>query len=65
MKKPQPIDFSLAALARDEVSKWHWEVRPLILAAIFCFCHLLTTGKTFEESFSTKQKPENWTDYNI
>lgn len=64
-KQPQPIDFSLEALARDEVRKWHWEVRPLIVAALFCFCHRLTTGKTFEECFSTKSKPTDWTDYSI
>lgn len=64
-RKPQLLDLRLPDLVRDEVSKWSFQVQPLIFAALFCFCHRLTTGKTFEETFNTKQKPEDWTGYSI
>jgi hypothetical protein len=61
-----PIYPPLAAIARDEV--WRWTRKGtmpegIVLAILFCFCHRLTTGKTFEETFCASEQIE--TDYQI
>lgn len=56
----------IRAIARDEIERWNQlGNRPLVTAIIFCICHRLITGETFEETFCKPGVCEPGNDYQI